>query len=178
MSNITIKKTVLLPVLSLCILTACGGSSRGTQNASTVDTSYDQSTEREVLVDNHINGENTVIDEKEERAEEHSMTLVEADENFDFSSVSQLRIDIDIANYLDEQELDRAFLNVCRPLGETIDLNNCLIRSTLNTGAFYGELPLANDITELAIEIRFYTNSLDPLSYRWTGADGDTWIVR
>jgi hypothetical protein len=88
--------------------------------------------------------------------------IVDAD--FNLSTKFNLQLDAKLAG-LDQ----RAYLNVCLAplLGEKLDYNNCLFRSSLTASGINESLLISHSKMKLVAHIWFYDGSTTPLEYKW-----------
>jgi len=108
--------------------------------------------------------------------ETQSLAKLEIDQANELRSVSELGVEVSM-------ETDRSFLSICLDPGEAADVNsldyeNCMIRSPLqaNTNNFTVELP--NHVDRLVAVIWFYETDKAPIIERWRQGDtGALWRI-
>lgn len=98
-----------------------------------------------------------------------------ASETFDFNSQQQVSVQVNLAELASE----RAYLNICYAQQDgTIDRDNCLVQAPLEQGSFSTQLALGGHQSQMVMEIWSFSDLSTPLSYYWTIADGQSWLIQ
>ena len=190
MKNLYQKEISIVKVtlLSLFFITAtgCGGGGGTSSGASNESVSAPASPVNTVTDDEPaLNNQapNNQAQDKEVKNTEIIVSLPEekevvtselvAEESFLFDSTSQVSIHVDISH-----QSERAYLNICAKENGRIDLQNCYIKAPLTEGVYTSTVSIANNVTDLAAEIWFYSEDAEPLEYAWSRENGEYWYIQ
>lgn len=151
-----------LTLLSLCLLSACGGGDDST--SATPQPSPDINPPTAAPSEPDPTPTPSPEPEPEPEPSEQSMTDLVINPKFDLSTKFSLVVDVDIP--LDGQ---RAYLNICQKLPEQdkADRSNCILRTPLNGDPLNTILTISRSDMPLIAEIWSYNNDTVPLTYQW-----------
>ncbi len=153
-------RTLILTFTLTSLLLGCGGASE-----------QERDTAQGGSVSDQTNEEAQNADEADTPVQE-SWDIV-AEEGFLFQASNTLSLNIDLPEFQNR----RAYINLCQ-INEhnSINYQNCILKSPLRNGYFNKEVDIGNQIEHLALAIWPYTGE-DPLVFQWERTAGLDWVI-
>ena len=164
------KKTPVLVPIVFSTLVACGGGGGGESNS-------DNTTEA-VSNEPPSNNTNTTTTNTEEGDASRTQDIL-VPSGFSFATDNTLNI------YIDQETLDnkKAYLSICKDFSVnekmqyTVNYENCLLRTLLDTNDFEASLHVTNDINRLVAAVWYLDSEHAPLFIEWNNEGDFSWII-
>ena len=170
----------ILVILTIVFtLAACGGGGSGASSSDTTQQSHEQNqqlaqqqNEQEQADESFDELVNDSIDEQ--MVEPISTANLVAEEHFEFQSISELNIYVDITHRGEQV----GYLNICNIEEGEIDFKNCYVNAPVRNGVFSSQIAVAADVTALGAEVVFFDENVEPLRAEWHAQNGGDWYIQ